>query len=399
MSLRDFLGKWISKIKIGSSETITIDIPPEIFYKELAVYTATSLIANAICLCEFKVFEDHKPVKNEDYYILNVAPNQNENSSLFWHRVVQKMIRDPNGAMVIEVRGQLHCAESYSVKSERPILGNVYDGITLKGGLQLNRQYTAEEVYLFKLEDENVRRLIDGMYMDYGKLIRSAARAFMDTNGRKFKFKVDAIKGGDDEFAEEYRNKISKEIKRYMQNEYATYVEYEGEELKEESSNKQSKSADDIVKLRQDYFEMVSGVFKIPQSLMSGNITSVKEIGDSFLTFAVDPYVDAITAVLNKRATVGEYLKGNYYQCSSSKVRHHDLFDLADACDKLIASTIMCTDEVREELGLTPINEDWSRQHYVTNNYSRVEDAAKPIEERDIRDEETTEMAFGNAEE
>lgn len=74
-----------------------------------------------------------------------------------------------------------------------------------------------------------------------------------------------------------------------------------------------------------------------------------------FLTFAVDPFADTITATLNKRATKEEYLKGNYYQCYTGKVKHRDLFDIAAGIDKLIASTTMCTDEVREEIGLMAV--------------------------------------------
>ena len=113
---------------------------------------------------------------------------------------------------------------------------------------------------------------------------------------------------------------------------------------------------------------------------MTGQVTNVKDIGDVFLTFAVDPFADAITAVLNKRATKEEYLRGNYYQCYTGKVKHRDLFDMATSSDKLIASGVMCIDEVREENGLMPLNETWSRQHWMTNNYSRVEDQAKPAE-------------------
>ena len=70
----------------------------------------------------------------------------------------------------------------------------------------------------------------------------------------------------------------------------------------------------------------------------------MKDIGDVFLTFAVDPFADAITSVLNKRATKQEYLQGNYYQCYTGKVKHRDLFDMATSSDKLIASGVMCVD-------------------------------------------------------
>ncbi|MGN1156187.1 MAG: phage portal protein [Agathobacter sp.] len=380
MGLFDFLGKWIGKVKIGSSQTVVIDIPPSLFYKELALYTAESLIANAISLSEFRVYENHVPVKNKDYYLLNIAPNKNENSNYFWHRVIKKMIREPTGAMVVEVNGELHCAEYFSIKQERPIRGNLYDGVVLEGGLQLNKVFSAQEVYHFRMEDVPAKTLIDGVHEDYGTLLKAAARAFKDTNGRKFKFKVDSLKAGDEEFATEFKNTIANQIKAYMENEYATYVEYEGEELVEESQNKSAKSIDDFVKLRQDMFQMVAQALKIPQSLMAGNITSLKEVSDVFLTFAVDPYADCITATLNKRATAEEYCKGNYYECYTGTVKHKDIFDLAPSVDKLIASGVACTDEARVEIGWKPLNKPWSKRHVRTKNYEDVELNAKEVE-------------------
>lgn len=381
MKIPDFLARWISKIKIGATqETVVIDIPPELYYKEMAIYTARSYIQNAFNLCEIRVFKNGEPVKNKDYYILNESPNKNENSDYFWHKVIRKMIENPEGALVVELRGQLHCAESFNVREERPIKGNLYDGVVLEGGLQLNKIFRAEEVYLFRLEDECVKRMIDGLYQDYGKLLQTAARAFKDTNGRKFKYKVDAIKAGDEEFQEEFKEHISKEIKAYMENEYATFVEYEGEVLEEESQNKQQKDSDDIIKLRKDMFEIVGQAFKIPSALMSGNVTSLKDVCDVFLTFSVDPFASTITKVLNKRAGYEEYRKGNYYKCYTGKIKHRDLFDVAGDADKLIASSIMCTDEVREELDKAPLNTAWSRQHRITKNYARVEDELQPQE-------------------
>jgi len=360
--------------------TITIEIPPRMYYKELALYTASSLIENAISKCEFKVYEKGAEIKNNDYYTLNVSPNKNESSSLFWHKVVRQMIRSPNGALVIEIRGELHCAESFNIRDERPILGNLYDGVVLEGGLQLNKIFRAEEVYLFKMENANVKRLIDGMYEDYGKLFESAARAFKDTNGRKFKFKVEGTKQGDDEFAAEFRDIISEQIKAYMENEYATYVEYEGEEL-EEQTGVQAKSSDDLLKLRKDIFEIVGQALKIPKSLMTGDVTSIKDVMDVFLTLAVDPIADLITEVLNKRATPYEYLKGNYYWIDTGKIKHRDIFDLAQNVEKLIGSAVFNVDELRAELGRNELNTEWSRKYFMTKNIDSAENAADGIEE------------------
>lgn len=373
--------KWLekaTKVERYGGETIVIDIPPSLYYKELAIYTASSLIENAISKCEFKVYENGKSVKNEDYYRLNVAPNKNENSSLFWHRVVRKMICNPEGALVVEINGELHCAESFGVKVERPINGNIYEGVVLSGGLQLNRTFRAEEVYLFRMEEQCVKRLIDGVYQDYGKIFEAATRTFKDTNGRKFKFKVAGAKAGDEEFNENFKTVIAKEIKAYMENEYATYVEYEGEELVEQTE-KQRTDSGDLLKIRKDMFEMVGQALKIPQSLMTGNVTSVKDVLDIFLTVAVDPLADTITKVLNKRATVIEYIKGNYYKAYTGKIKHRDIFDLVVGMEKMIGSSVFSTDEVREELDMNELKTDWSVKHYMTKNNARVEDVANGL--------------------
>lgn len=370
-----------------------IDIPPEMYYKELAIYTASSLIENAISKCEFKTYLKGKAVKREDYYLLNVSPNDNENSSVFWHKVVRKMIRSQEGAMVVEIKGKLHVAENYSIREIRPIKGNLYEGVVLEGGLQLKKIFRAREVFLFKLEDENVRILIDGMYQEHGRLLKAAARTFRDTNGRKFKFKVDALKQGDAEFNKEFTEIISKEIKSYMENEYATYVEYEGEEL-EEQVEKQRTTSDDVIKLRKDVFDMVGQAMKIPQALMTGNVTSVKDVLDVFLTLAVDPIADAITETLNKRATVGEFLKGNYYRVDTGKIKHRDIFDLAPNIEKLIGSSIFNTDELREELNRSELDTDWSKRYWMTKNIARVEDVANGVVEGGEKCDESTENSI-----
>lgn len=242
-----------------------------------------------------------------------------------------------------------------------------------------NRKMTREEeVYLFRMEDECAQTLIDGVYREYGKLLETAARTFKDTNGRKFKYKVDTIKAGDEEFQKQFKEVIAKNIKDYMENEYATYVEYAGEELAEESV-KSPKTSDDFVNIRKDIFEMVGQAFKIPMSMMMGNITNLKEVCDVFLTFGVNPLANTISEVLNKRATVYEYMNGNYYQCYTGGIKHRDLFETAANAEKLIGSAIINTDEAREELSLVPLNTPWSKTYYVTNNFREADDARTAV--------------------
>ena len=120
--ISNFLEKIMpTKQQIGGDATaVVIDIPAELYYKELAIYTATSLIANAISRSEIKCFVGGKPTKSEDYFLLNVSPNANETSSIFWHKVINKAIREGK-ALVVDAAGKLYCADSWIREQERPI--------------------------------------------------------------------------------------------------------------------------------------------------------------------------------------------------------------------------------------------------------------------------------------
>ena len=116
----DFFGKKT----ISLDELIYENAVPKIYYKELAMQTGISLIANAVAKCEMKVYNSGEEVQNQIYYELNIQPNPNENSSQMWHKAIEKMIYDGE-ALIVNVANQLHVADSYSV-DEYPIRGNIY---------------------------------------------------------------------------------------------------------------------------------------------------------------------------------------------------------------------------------------------------------------------------------
>ena len=148
----DFLGN-VKNEKGEITENIIEEKIQEIYYKELAIQTAISLIANAIAKCEIKVQENNQEVKNKLYYILNVSPNANENSSQLWHKAIEKMIYQ-NECILVDVNDNLCCADSYTPE-EYPILGNLYKGVVI-GNLQLNKTFKSSEVLRLQLNNSNI---------------------------------------------------------------------------------------------------------------------------------------------------------------------------------------------------------------------------------------------------
>ena len=365
--------------KFGSTDAVIIDIPAELYYKELAIYTASSLIGNAISRSEIKVFQNGEPVKrSEDYFLLNVSPNRNETSSVFWHKVINKTIREGK-SLVVEAAGALYCADSFAVEREQPILGNVYSSVVV-GNLTFDKKFTPDNSYLFCLDNINVKTIIDGMYDEYGKIMSAAAKAFKYTNGRKYKIHIDGVKSGDEEFEKEFETIISEQLKNYISSENAVYPEFDGYSL-EADKGVTPRSSDDFIKLKENLFNTVAAAFHIPQSMMTGNITNMNEIVGAFLSFGVDPYADMITEVLNKRGGVENYIRGNMYMVDTSKIHHRDLFNVAVGVSNLISSSVMCVDEVREELGMAPLNTEWSRKHFITKNFEEITKFLKGGEE------------------
>ena len=372
--ISDFLEKLFPvKQKVGGDPSaVVIDIPAELYYKELAIYTASSLISNAISRSEMRTFEAGLPVKKNDYYLLNVSPNRNETSSVFWHKVINRVIRDGE-ALVVEAGGYIYCADSYVRASERPILGDIYEGVTV-GNFSFNKQFSQNDSYMFRLDNINVKVLIDGMYDQYGKILSAAAKSLKQSNGQKYKLHIDGVKAGDEEFNKEFEEYIKKQLKTYMESENAVYPEFDGYQLEADPIySNGSGSAADFVELKKELFSSVAGAFHIPESMMTGNITNMADIIGSFLTFGVDPYADMITEALNKRAGIDNYMAGNYYQVDTSKILHRDIFDVAADVSNLISSGVKCIDEVREMLGDAPLNTDWSRKHFITKNFEEIE--------------------------
>lgn len=368
---KDFLGNTRNE-KGEIIESVIDEKLQEIYYKELAIQTAISLIANAIAKCEIKVYENNKEVKNEDYYLLNVSPNANENSSQLWHKAIEKMVYEKE-SILIDLSNSLHCADSYSVE-EYPVLGNLYKGVVV-GNLQLNKTFKSSEILRLQLNNTHIKRLIDGLYEQYGELLAYAAKSYKKSNGTKYKLSLDQTKANDENFQKTYRDVVQKQLKDFMENDNAVYPQYKGYDLEYLDTKTSTKDSSDFRNLRKEMFEIVAQAFQIPVSLMLGNITNMNEIVKVFLTFCIDPIADMLSEEISRKWYYGyrEWSKGNYVKVDTSTINHIDILDVAEKADKLIASGTCCIDEVREIIGFDKLNTEFSKQHFVTKNYDTVE--------------------------
>ena len=89
------------KVTLEELSAILRDSIERASFRELALHIAISYIANTLSKCEFKVYENGEEVKNRLYYLLNVNPNPNENSSQFINHFIENYYYGDDGVLYL----------------------------------------------------------------------------------------------------------------------------------------------------------------------------------------------------------------------------------------------------------------------------------------------------------
>ena len=104
ISIRDWIVSKLSPAPIKGCGDITCtelwEAVQEYRLRELAFHVCVNTIANAVGKCEFKTFRAGRPIRENEYYLWNVEPNINQNSSAFLHKLVYQLY-SKNEALVI----------------------------------------------------------------------------------------------------------------------------------------------------------------------------------------------------------------------------------------------------------------------------------------------------------
>ena len=377
MGIFSFLEKKVSMAEITKElSVIANNAAQQVYFKELALQIAVSYIANTISKCEFKVYRKGQEIQNELYYMLNVNPNPNQNSSQFLNALITRYYR--NGEVLVfpdSRRNRLYVADGFSL-DEKPFAENIFSNITIENE-SLNRKFKASDVFYFRLDDVRIKRLIDGAFDQYGTVMQSAIDGFIRRNGKKYKLVLDQYKAGDVEFARIYEDVLKKQLEAFVTNANAVYPQFKGTDLEEfdKTAASQYGSSADVIAIRKEMFDVVAQAFKIPLSMMYGNITNINDMINMFLTFTIDPLADMIgEEITRKMYPFNDWKEGNYVKVDTSCISHVDILDVADKVDKAISSGVVCIDEVRKRLDMEELGTDFGKKHFVTRNYATPEE-------------------------
>lgn len=369
--IKDFFGLDQSTIYVTqqalTSREIKLDI--ELF----AITCAINLIASAISKCEFKTYLNGAENKGDEYYLWNIEPNKNQNSSQFIQEFIKKLLYDGE-CLVLDINGQLIAADSF-YQNEYAVYENTFTNVT-KGTMNFNKTFKMSEVLYFKLNNDNIRTLLSNLLKEYSELLSMAIGKYKLSGGRKGILNIESTATGDKDFKEKFDDLMNNRFKRYFEAENAVLPLHKGYAYNEQNGEGNKKTTSEIVDIKsitEEAFGRVAQAFKMPPALLKGDIADVEKITDNFLTFCIDPVTSMVSEEGTRKRYGKAYLKGSYLKVDTTCVRHIDIFSISEAFDKLVASGGYSVDELRIKAGDTPLNEWWSKKHWMTKNYSDIE--------------------------
>ena len=371
MGFRDWLGRWITGATTESVIDIEKEIQDRLSVKALAFYVCVSYVTDVISKCEIKRFINHVETKDKFYYLLNVSPNLNEKAFELKSKLIFKLFYDGH-ALMFENKGSLYVADSFLIE-HRPLKGNLYTNISLNNET-VTFTKKAEDVFYFNLDDGKLKSLVNSMLEDYSELLKYSFETYKDTQSEKYKLIMDEVRAGDTDFKENFEKIIKKQLEAFINGKKAVYPQFKGYDLQLMHKSNGDTDSSDAIQLRKEIIESTAEAFKMPKSLLNGSVS--KEDVDVWATVRIDPIAKMISEELTRKTgTFESYEKGTYFDVDTTTILHADVFDLWDKLYNVLGSGTYCIDEMRVKLGDSPLNTDFSKQHWISKNYSKVETA------------------------
>ena len=392
ISIRDWIVSKLSPAPVKGCGDITCtelwEAVQEYRLRELAFHVCVNTIANAVGKCEFKTFRNGQPIRENEYYLWNVEPNINQNSTAFLHKLIYKLYSD-NEALVIATKHRsgaemLVVADSFEPPQVYPAKMNEYKGVVV-GEVSYQKTFRENEVLHFRLNAVNVKPVLEAMTQSFNSILALAIKNYSWGSGKHMKVHINQTEQSNPEFAQNFRKMINEQIKPFFDSDSALLPEFDGYDYSEFPTNATgtaaSRTTRDIRSLADDIFDFTARAFQIPPVLLFGDVAGTQDAMTRWLTTCIDPLCDQIQEEINrKRYGKDLYLRGNYVLVDTSTIIHFDMFQNASNVEKLIGSGAFSINDVLAAANQPRINEPWANAHWLTLNISPIDQAARTVE-------------------
>lgn len=354
--------------------------------RELAFWTCVDMIANAIGRCEFRTYRGGREIREEDYYLWNVEPNVNQNSTVFLHKLVAQLCKH-NEALVVNPRQRdghaaLVVADSFEEPETAVTRMAEYRQVTVED-FTFRKTFREDDVLHLRLNHTDLTPVIEGLYRSYYKMVDAAVRSYQWGSGQHWKVHVSQLAQGDPEFQASFMRMIQDQVKPFLESSGAILPEFDGYEFSSVGGGESRVKRDtrDIKALVEDIFDFTARTFLIPPVLVKGEVESTRDANERFLTYCIDPICDQLQEEINRKFYgYDRWRAGEYLQVDSTSIIHFDLFANAAGVEKLVGSAAFSINDVRRAAGQAAIDEPWADQHWMTRNIAAMGEQAQSIQ-------------------
>ena len=351
--------------------------------RELSFWTCVNMVANAMGRCEWRTFRGGEEIREREYYLWNVSPNVNQNSTAFMHKLVARLYQD-NEALIVQTMQRadgmdaLVVADDWEEPEEWPSRQNEYKGVRV-GEYTFQYPLYENQVMHIKLNHNNMRPVINGLYQSYYRLVSAAMKHYEYGHGQHWKVHVSQIAQGQEGWVETFQQMIEKQIRPFLESNGGILPEFDGYEYVDVSKATASDSRD-VRNLMEDIFDFTARGFLLPAVLVNGKVEATSDAHNRLMTNVVDPICDQLgEEATRKRYGYSGWKNGDYLRVDSSAIGHFDIFANAANVEKLVGSGAFTINDVLRAAGQPIIDEPWANEHFLTKNIATMQEAATSL--------------------
>lgn len=352
--LKNLIGSWRD-----SDWDMLIEDFESVHLKQAALDTVLGRITASATLVDFRTAD--KPL----WYLLNIAPNDNENAKDFRTKLIRQLILDGE-VVVVQMSDKWYVADNFTT-DDKILYEKTYTNITVDG-VEVRKSFKSGEVYHYRYHNTKLRKLMKELDNSYAKLFRRLIEVQLRQNQlriyAKFKGFTDPNKKQEEEAKfKAYLSSLSEALRN---NSVVVSTRNDSYDLDEKTDNYLGRSVDELQKLENIYIAKVANALQLSPLLFTGDLADVEQHEKNAVKYAIRPLFEIITTEINKKYFGRD--DEAYLIANVTPLTYNNEFEMAKDIEKLVGSAVFTPDDVLEMLGKQRTNLPEMMHHYLTKN-------------------------------
>ncbi len=346
------------------------DDTTNVYLKRATLQTCIEFIARTLSQTEFKITQNHKPIKDDSYYKLNVRPNTDMSATDFWQKVIYKLIYDNEVLIVVNDTKDLLIVDDFERK-KYAMYPDIFKHVVIDE-YEFERSFNMDEVIYLTYNNNALDTFIEGMFEDYGTIFGRMIKAQMRNYQIRGVLKMDSSKIGKSEEQEKLQAYVDNVLKAFSNNAVAIAPLTNNLEYQESNNANKGNAApfNELTNLKKAMVDEVAKALGIPPSLIHGDMADLENAMESYIKFCIKPLLKKFEDELNAKLIAKEDLL-NGKRIKAISIDKKDPLEMAEAIDKLVSSSTFTPNQVLILLGEDPSDDPNMDKYFITKNYTK----------------------------